>query len=50
VVRSASGATDIDFYWTAAGTSKDALDRASITLPDPEEEQRIEAAKMQRRD
>jgi hypothetical protein len=48
-VRSASGATDIDFYWTAAGRSKDAVDRAAITLPDPDEERRIEAAKMSRR-
>ena len=49
VVRSASGETDIDFYWTAVGRSKDAIDRASITLPDPEEERRIEAAKMSAR-
>lgn len=49
-VRSAGGAADIDFYWTAAGTSKDGLDRAAITLPDPEEEQRIEAAKRSRRE
>jgi hypothetical protein len=47
-VRSAAGETDIDFYWTAVGRSKDAVDRATIVLPDPEEERRIEAAKMNR--
>ncbi|HYW68318.1 MAG TPA: hypothetical protein VE960_01830, partial [bacterium] len=48
-VSSASGETDIDFYWTAVGRSKDAHDRATITLPDPEEERRIEAEKMSAR-
>jgi hypothetical protein len=48
-VRSASGSTEIDFYWTATGRSSVALDGASITLPDPDEERRIEAAKTSRR-
>jgi hypothetical protein len=45
-VRSADGDANLDFYWTAVGRSKDAVDRAEIVLPDPEEERRIEAAKM----
>ena len=41
-----AGEADIDFYWTATGSARNVVDRAQIVLPDPEEEHRIEAAKM----
>jgi hypothetical protein len=48
-VRSAAGETDIDFYWTAAGSARSVVDRGEITLPDPEEHRRIVAAKRSAR-
>lgn len=48
-VRLTTGHFDIDFYWTAAASAKDAVARAEIALPDPEEDRRIGAARTSRR-